>query len=399
MPVCGKFKGVMQGPLFDHLELTSEPFLYSESSYAALSRSAQPAALHAREALESWYADYPDPDGDLWARFRQSDPRQHYAAWWELYVYTLLRRLNFCVQVHPAIPGSSRRPDMLATRGDARMFVECAVIFDSEDSAQVDSEAWLKDCINASSSPDFGFSMRIEKAGRLRSSKTDITKQIENWVATLDYDAMQDAASSGPVTSDEQTFIFADWHVRLTAIRLEQRHRSYAGPRLLFGPVVAGFPGNSVEGFRRLLKKKATQCRGVQDPLVVAILGQKLFARDQELDQALFGTEQLVYRLNEDLTEAQFAQFVRQPDGFWYPRPPVRGGRISGVLFAEHLYVGSAASRLPTLWTNPWADNPLPEDLPFPTRTASDRGDVLVESDASAKPHTVFHLPEGWPGH
>ena len=99
--------------------------------------------------LESWYKDYRDPDGDLRHRFRQDDAHQHDAAWWELYIYTLFRRLGYAVEVHPSVPRSSRRPDFLAVDAHDSVYVECAAAFDGGDSAQADGEAWLKDCINA----------------------------------------------------------------------------------------------------------------------------------------------------------------------------------------------------------------------------------------------------------
>lgn len=201
--------------LFDDVDPTNDPYLYTESDYRLFSRAVGPQWERVRTTLQAWYSDYPDLDGDLWSRFRQDDPRQHGAAWWELYNYTLFRGLGFTVEVHPPLPGSSRHPDLLATRGNALVYIECAVAFDSADSARADSEAWLKDCINAVSSPDFGFSLRIDSAGALRAQKSDVTKQIEDWVSSLDYEAESAVSESGRTSRPSKKFAFADSVVTL----------------------------------------------------------------------------------------------------------------------------------------------------------------------------------------
>ena len=88
---------------------------YAESSFAFLDRVAQPYWARIRDELDRWFADFPEGEHarDLRNRFRKDDPRQHYAAWWELYLYTFLRRSGFEVEVHPYVHGTRDRPDFL----------------------------------------------------------------------------------------------------------------------------------------------------------------------------------------------------------------------------------------------------------------------------------------------
>ncbi len=134
--------------LFDDTEPTEAPWRYSESDFDLLRRADGPHWDRVRATLDEWYRRYPDPDGDLRSRFREVDSRQHSAAWWELYIYTLFRSLGWTVEVHPSIPGSSRRPDFLATNEQSAVYIECVTAFDGPHTAKADAEAWLKDCIN-----------------------------------------------------------------------------------------------------------------------------------------------------------------------------------------------------------------------------------------------------------
>jgi hypothetical protein len=78
--------------------------------------------------------------------------------------------------------------------------------------------------------------------------------------------------------------------------------------------------------------------------------------------------------------------------------PPPRGGRVSAVMFSEHLHVSRVAAELPTLWLNSWAHNPIRGRLPFQTHTAHNTGEVFLAMEATTAPETLFNLPPNWPG-
>ena len=134
--------------LFDDTEPNANPWRYSESEYELLRRADGPQWDRVRATLEEWYEKYQDPGADLRSRFRELNARQYSAAWWELYIYTLFRHLGWTVEVRPSIPGSSRRPDFLATNEQSAVYIECVTAFDGPHTAKADAEAGLKDCIN-----------------------------------------------------------------------------------------------------------------------------------------------------------------------------------------------------------------------------------------------------------
>lgn len=384
---------VVQARLFNRVEPSDAPWRFAESEFELLARASGSRWERVRRVLEAWYSAYDDRDGDLRARFQQHDYRQHDSAWWELYIYTLFRLLGYTVEVHPILKGSSNRPDLFATRGDSGFYIECVTLFDSADHAREDSEAFIKDCINATTSPDFGFSLRINRAGSRRPKGARIKRDIESWVSRLDYDSERDAGRAGHAARQSRTFDFADWRVTLTALPFPPERRGNDGPRILIGPASGGFLDTTVDRIRKLLSKKASQCRAVQQPLVVAILGRAMFARTNEVDQALFGSEAVSYSRHE----TDVAELVRQQNGFWHPGPSARGAHVSAVLFSEKLHPAFVTAELPMLWKNPWATKPLVDTEPFATRTANNSGEVYSATSSSISPNALFDLPTGWP--
>jgi len=129
--------------LFDDLVLYGGPARQTESSFHFLNRAAGKAWGAVRELLENWYASYPDETGDLRMRFRQDDPRQHVAAWWELYIYVLFERLGYAVEVHPAADGTHNKPDFCISKDGEVMYVECTVLFEDACESVPDGLAWL----------------------------------------------------------------------------------------------------------------------------------------------------------------------------------------------------------------------------------------------------------------
>jgi hypothetical protein len=273
------------GCVFDSVPRYSGPALYSEPHFTFLNRADGPAWQRVRDLAEAWYGEHPDPDGDLRARFRNVDIHQHAPAWWELYTYTLFRRLGYAVTIHPMIPGASGRPDFLVTKDDSKAYVECVALFEDGSRRSTDSESWLKDCIDAARNPDFMVSIRFEQFGSLRPKKRQVTRQIEDWLASLDYDTVREA-SSGEAESrfPSRIFNFADSRVKLTALPVNPDARGDDMGRIGIGPGSGAFVVESVDEIRDIVRGKAKQCRGVDAPLIVAILNWTTFATPREVE-------------------------------------------------------------------------------------------------------------------
>ena len=377
----------------DEVELSGGPCRETESTFQYLNRAKGPVWQRVRDLAEQWYADYPDETGDLRSRFRRNDPHQHVPAWWELYTYTLFCLLGYLVEVHPRHPNSDKRPDFLVTRDSGRMYVECAVLFEDDADDNTDGQMWIRDCINQAKNPNFMVDVEMHVRGTQRPRVLDITQPIEEWLTSLDADAVAADIAAG---AESPTFELSvrGWVIGLSAWPVLPERRGEAD-RL----IGAYFPFGGVRmlddivRIRTILRKKGSQYGPLDAPLVVALLSWSTFAGKRDMTNAALGSIGVSYVPGD----VRSAQPVRRRNGYWRPPPELRGTRISGVLFGEHhLGLWSPASVLPGLWVNPWAETRLEVSLPFATFTADDRGEILSE-DASVTPRDVFGLPPYWP--
>ena len=174
-------------PLFDNVNRPDlGPRLYAEDTYSFLNRATGPFWERIRGKLDRWSTAYPDETGDLRRRFRSRDHRQHYGAWWELYIHQLLTSLGFEVTPHPEVHGSSGRPDFLARRRRDAFYVEAVTEFSgiAANPPRSALEPAILDVINEVDASDFFVSVRLSQIGTSMPRRRQITGPIAAWLAT-----------------------------------------------------------------------------------------------------------------------------------------------------------------------------------------------------------------------
>ena len=117
--------------LFDEVARTYHgPSEYAEGPLAYYSRSARPEVERIRAQIEKWLRAYPAPErSELVTRMRQ-DHEVFHAAFFELFVHQLLIATGHEVILHPAMEGTAKRPDFLATSKEqgTSCVVECVTV-------------------------------------------------------------------------------------------------------------------------------------------------------------------------------------------------------------------------------------------------------------------------------
>jgi hypothetical protein len=375
--------------LFDELERTdATPKKEVEDDFSFLNRVAGHFWSTIRDELDRWFVGYPASDAlDLRNRFRSPRPDQHWAAWWELYLYRTFEALGFAVEVHPEIAGTDRRPDFRLRRKDT-LYVEATTVFSGivDENRNPDREAWIVDTLNEIKSTDFVVWLHFEQLGTAQPSKREIIGPVQNWLAGLNVNQAESLKlAGGPLP--EHTFLMRDWRVRLQAVPRRRERRTKPADRFVgIGPIEIGFVDDR-DRIGKALERKKTHHSNVNGPLVLAVLGMSRVLDHEDVAQALFGSEAV---------EIATGRLVRKPDGFWRgPRGP-SGTRISAVLLGSGTAPWFVAQDWPTLWLNPWATEPLEMELPFPLAVVQD--EQLTFTDASRPPHEVLDLPPDWPG-
>lgn len=366
-----------------------------ETSYEFLNRRAGAFWDRVRNVLEDWYAEYPDDTNDMRNRFCDKDERQHLAAWWEIYVYTIFRRLGYDVEIHPALSDSPGNPDFLVSRGSISFYVECLAMFNDDGTDNPAGRAWICECTNRAKHPDFMVNLDIEQIGTDQPGVREITGPLEEWLATLDADVVATDVETG---KDLPRFELGvrDWKLVFEAWPVAPEKRGNPRRIIALYPTPGAVMIKDVDEIRKRLGTKGAKYGPgkLEKPLVVALLCWNA-VDDDDLKKALFGSTVISF-IPED---PESFQSVRIPDGYWRPGTPdrsARGGRISAVLFGNYLRAWRVADMLPQIWINPCASTPIPDIPPFGTLAVDSVGN-FVSGDPTRTGADIFELTSDWP--
>lgn len=383
-----------QGPRTD-----SSPRTINESSFQFLNRANLPNYARARQLLEEWYRDYPDKNGDLRHRFRKLNEGQHIGAWWELYVFTLYRRLGYSVTVHPQLARGN--PDFLVTRTQScwrcgptiSMYVECAATFGAESTAGLTKPVVrdIHDYAERVNNPDFRIMIKIVQWGREQPKVRDITEPIAQWLPMLDPNRvlaeMELAHARGDLYDlPELPLAARDWQLIVKASPLPPDKRGNGKTMLGMLPPGNEFVVNDVMHIRRVLRDKGSKYgKQLDRPLVVALLNRSVLGGEDDVTDAVLGS--------------RVTNVTRDDDGYWRDNSARRGAggsRVSGILFGQNLSCMSVATTLPAVWINPWASRRLETVDHLASRVITTAGEI-VSNDTAVEAHKVFGLPRDWP--
>jgi hypothetical protein len=382
--------------LFDEIERTDSRLgKRSESLFAFLNRVDRPEFARVRDLMEAWFARYPaDSRADIRERFRDANPHQALGAFWEFVLHELHLGLGYTLERDPGVPGTTKRPDFLATRGDGAFYLEGTIIGYSDDEmARRRRRNLVLDFVDDAFSPDFWVNINVPVEGQTTPSKDEIKRPIEKWLGSLQWTDGQTLLDSAP----EFELRVRDWVLRCRAYpRAESLRGDPEFPTIGMGPTWAGTIDERTP-IEKSLRDKASRYGKPDKPYVVAALCLRDFVTDEAIQQALYGPHALRMPLVGGVAQPTLAEVVRDPRGLWQWGEDQRATRVSAVLSASHLNPWLIASAKLTLWKNPWATRPVEEDLPWKTVTGDLDANELVVSEATLEPREILGLPESWP--
>jgi hypothetical protein len=390
------------GKLFDERERSdSGPMRFSESTFQFVNRVDRPAWGHVRSVLNQWFHHYPDDSKtELHSRFTKSDEGQHIGAWWELYVYTLHRLLGYRTVVHPKIEGTKRKPDFLVTRGTTSRYVECTATssFDAMKNRTPGTREWIYDCISDIQPREFLVGIETVKEGTQRPKRSEITRPIVEWLATLNPDHI---LASSPETSEglpRQQFPIRDWQVTCVAYPNRPEARYSGGRSLATLPASFGFVGSEVDRIHDALSDKGRRYGKValKHPLTIALLSTSGFIDDEDMGEVVYGRKAVQYTQGD----RDAVRMVRKRNGYWRGNWSAdnqpRGARVAAVLFGRNIRAWAVTEDLPQLWLNPWASVPLSHNDGF-TTFATDESGAIQRTEGRLTAEDAFKLPREWP--
>ncbi len=346
------------------LEPDPMPRRQSESYSQYLVRSHHSVAIALRKLLNAWTDAYPEAARtDLLARFRSGDDILFLSAFFELYLYVLLSKLDYEMEIHPRIGGTrDNRPDfLLHGRTGERAYLEAVLATETSeiDRARQALKNVLIDTLNDMNSPNFFINMKMRGLPTSPLSTSRLKRDLRLWLDSLDPDLCLEILRKADFEQLPEFFWEDDgWRVKF------QAHPKSAGLRGQANVRTVGIQDTGIrrvdpaKALRKALKKKASRYGELEHPYVVAVNFVQPFADMIAVEEALFGTE-LMDVSSDRLGKVTF-EIDRGEDGVLIGGGKPRNTRLSAVLIAVSLHPTTIASTDSSiyLYHNPWAEKP-----------------------------------------
>ncbi len=351
--------------LFDQISREDkDPAEHSESSFHYLNRTARLLFVQVREFLEDWFSRYPDADKEeLRARFRASDDAQHYGAFFELLLYQLFHNLGADVEIHPAMPSTSRRPDFLVRPAEGQAFILEATVVTFQSADDVAGEARLTQVYDILDrkvdSTNYFISVEVSGSPSTPPPANKIVKLINDKLRDLNIEEISVLYQNGgyervPVWS----FNYNDWSILFRPIPKSPKARGRAGVRPL-GTFLSGVKLiDRATSLRDAVFTKAKAYGEIPYPFVVAIDALEPL-EDYDIEAAFLGRERFTIPITKVGAPNPVVIVSREPNGVWAPRKGSSSKRVSAVLVASGLRPWSLGETRFAGFHNPLATIPL----------------------------------------
>jgi hypothetical protein len=388
--------------LFDQIERAETRIKReNESTFSYMNLSTRAPLTAAREVLEQWFAAYPDSGkADLRARFRSPIDSQFKSAFWELYLHELFLRLGFRLEPHPDIEGSSNHPDFLVKAGDDPKFYLEAVVAGLPSMQDAGADARLAvviDLINEMEIPEWFLQVEYRGSPETPPPVKELRQELEHWLPSLDIKAI-DAALKAQAWDDVPKFEWQRNGLSLTFTPSPKTPKAAASPESQPIGVLMGEGGflTTDEDIRRAIKTKSKKYGRLALPLVVAVNVISDNCDDIDINNALFGTEQIVVTLNADGVGPERAE--RRRDGVWFGPKGARNDIVSAVLVGNNVEIYNCADdgKTPLLIHNPYSPRLLALEYPLPESIPDDATQTMKRKDGRHA-RDFLRLPDPWP--
>ncbi|HXT00330.1 MAG TPA: hypothetical protein VN915_06620 [Elusimicrobiota bacterium] len=334
----------------------------AETHFHFLNRSALADFTATRGLVEAMFADFPEPGkADLRARFRSGD-EPHSGAFFELFLYSVLRKMGYSPALHPSSGSTNRRVDFQIEAAGKSVFIEARTLTSSEETSVHERlMAPILDAIDDLKSQDFF--LHVDYQGELKKAIAigPIKKHLTTWLASLDYDKIK-AESAGengfrnwPVTKWVQDGCAIDF----TAC---PKGKARGEPGRAIGMEMGGGWSGTGHRLRKMLAAKARRYGKLNTPYVIAVNVMDGSTDSEDALQALYGQEAVEFKTYTD--GRRESRLFRKMDGLWRQNDGPRYKRVSGVLIASRLRPWCMPQSRLTLYMNPWADFPLTNEFP-----------------------------------
>lgn len=320
-------------------------------------------AVAARQNVNAWYADFPDPGGMFAMRLTSENNHRYYQSLDELYVHHLLLRGAGDVRYEEDGAGPDFR---IYDSGRLIAAVEVFTLFEAQDwVAQGEPHGRLADELNKRVPPTAGWFVMfdIERADRQPSPKR-FAEWVRAEIGALPAPEEWPQPADGSLP-DLPIRLYAEAGVQIVAEFVPMRSNAKTrndpdGQIVGTGPIIGGAVQTS-QRLRDRLRHKAGGRYDIGDVPFLIVGGISMpFCADHDVLGALYGTEAVVAGTG--------GQLVRRNDGFFGAdnvRPQGRQTRVSAVSIIRNMLPWRPEDADVATLLNPFAQRPwLTEVVP-----------------------------------
>jgi len=386
--------------LFDKIskEYTG-PALYAEPNFEYLNRSTRPESEKIRDLLEQWFGNFPsDAQSDLRGRFRSKNNRQHFGAFFELYIYKLLLKLDFNIEIHPHIDNKAEKPDFKVSKNEKELFyLEATLAAPSDAKISVQAiENQVYDVIDRMSSPDFFIGLQVHGAPESPPAGRKIREFLEDKLDKLDPNEVTKRYKKNDFGIN-WNWKHEDWQITFFPIPKPPKYRGKTGIRSIAVRTNSMHKVTSHEKIRKAIKDKACKYGDFDLPYIIAInvAVDPFSTDDSDIMNALFGDQHdIVSHLRGKVISQETK---RKLNGAWYSKKGPQYQGVSAAIIIINLTSWEIAKITPVIWHNPWANYPLdPNLLPLPQMIPNLENNKLTKRGGKES-WQLFELHLDWP--
>ncbi|WP_343344897.1 hypothetical protein WJT74_11200 [Sphingomicrobium sp. XHP0239] len=310
-------------PFTDHDRDFLGPASETEPMIEYINRSGREGAKTARETINKWIGEIPEPKfRDLISSLQSTDDATHLSAFFELFLYQFFQRTGCRVlSYEESIDGIEGTPDFLIENPtDGLMVVEAiSPSLKSQKQKAIDNlEKEVKSAINSIKCPNHYLLLEPIKVPHRSFPKKPLIDAIQNWI------------DGDPETGEFIECSDGGLYVKLEAIRCKPRDVEAINYRAVgvehFG-VTMSTPGDDMKS---ATEKKAKKYRDTPFPYIIAVNARGFHDTEDDYISALYGTLAARYFIGEGAPEPEM---IRQTDGLFNDGGNVRKSHVSGVLF------------------------------------------------------------------
>ena len=392
----------MSESLFSSYDRTDHaPAWSSDNQYSFLDRSARPAAAAVRHLLDRWTSELsPEERRRLISRLRSEfDSTFH-----ELWLQQILRALFDDVHAHPRLPHTSRTPDFAVTRGgrvacyiEAKVFTELA----QKEAAEDAMYGVLFDAINRMDMPEFFVSLRdLRNDSGKQPSSNRLTKFIRECAETVDSRQARRRIEAGESLGDDLSWNYDD---PLAGFRCRVHLFPCADSAVGGGhrPIASGRSkgrwGNSATNIRASLEEKAKRYdrKLLAAPYLIALNSMSPWDSPSDYADALYGDVEDKMIVNVETGDLLRREVIRRRNGLWISENGPQYREVSAILYSRAFPWNLGNAPL-VLYINPWALQPLPQQLLIFPRAELVERELTMSSGATTG--ELLNLDVAWPG-